>query len=58
MLGENVAYGPSIEAVHEELMASEGHRHNVLDPRFTVIGIGIVRGPDRWWVTQDFVQPE
>jgi uncharacterized protein YkwD len=56
-LGENVAYGPTIEAVHEELMASEPHRHNLLDPRFSVVGIGIVRGPDRWWVTQDFVQP-
>jgi uncharacterized protein YkwD len=56
-LGENVAYGPTVEQVHEMLMASDGHRHNLLDPRFTVVGIGIVEGSDRLWVTQDFVQP-
>jgi uncharacterized protein YkwD len=56
-LGENVAYGPTIEEVHRVLMESEHHRANLLDPRFTVIGIGIVRGVDRWWVTEDFVEP-
>ena len=25
-------------------MRSAGHRHNILSPRFRVIGIGIVRG--------------
>lgn len=56
-LGENVAYGPSVREVHDALMASPSHRDNILDPRFSVIGIGIVRGTDRWWVTEDFLEP-
>ena len=56
-LGENVAVGASSGEIHRALMASEPHRANVLDPRFTVIGIGAVQNERGWWVTQDFVQP-
>ena len=33
------------------------HRTNILDPDFTHVGVGIVRGPDgMFYITQDFVQ--
>ena len=55
--GENVAYNGDIESAHARLMASAGHRANILDARFTVAGIGVVRHPDgRWFITEDFIQ--
>jgi uncharacterized protein YkwD len=57
VLGENVAYAGDIETAHRTLMASEHHRANILDPRFTVAGFGVALVDGRWWVTQDFVQP-
>ena len=56
--GENVAYNSDIEAAHSRLMASAGHRANILDARFSVAGIGVVRAADgRYFITQDFIQP-
>lgn len=58
-LGENVAQNSSIDDAHRRLMASPGHRANVLDGRFSVIGIGVVRdGNGRLFVTEDFVAPK
>lgn len=57
LLGENVAFAPSVEESHRRLMASEGHRRNLLDARFTVVGIGTVFDDGRWWITQNFLQP-
>ena len=57
LLGENVAYDGSIDAAHRALMASPPHRANILDARFTVIGIGAEQRDRTWWVTEDFVQP-
>lgn len=42
--GENIACNQSVEAAHEALMNSPGHRENVLNASFTRIGIGIVDG--------------
>lgn len=56
--GENVAYNGDIDAAHARLMASPGHRANILDGRFSVAGFGVVRHADgRWFITQDFIQP-
>lgn len=57
LLGENVAYAPSVEEAHRRLMASDGHRRNILNARFSIVGIGTVFQNDRWWITQDFLQP-
>ena len=57
LLGENVAYDGSIDAAHRALMASPPHRANILDGRFTVIGIGAQLRDGTWWVTEDFLQP-
>lgn len=44
VIGENLAYAPSVELVHKGLMNSEGHRRNILSPDFGKIGIGIMDG--------------
>jgi uncharacterized protein YkwD len=39
-------------------MMSEGHRANLLNDRFTLIGIGIVPGEDGFlYITQEFARP-
>ena len=53
--GENVAAASSLERAHRALWASPSHRGNVLEPRFSHVGIGVVKGPDgRVWVTEIF----
>lgn len=52
---ENIAQGqPSAEAVVKAWMASPGHRQNILDARFTHIGIGFDANGNYW--TQQFIQ--
>jgi uncharacterized protein YkwD len=43
LFGENVAKGPSMAEAHAVLLASPAHRQNVVNPRFTHVGIGVVR---------------
>ncbi|WP_422377988.1 CAP domain-containing protein [Roseibium sp.] len=65
--GENIAWQSErgsqgieddVRQLHESLMNSPGHRANILNPDFTEIGIGIVRGDFRGYdsvaVTQNF----
>ena len=52
--GENVAFDTSIEQAHDGLMHSPPHRANILNPKFTAIGIGIVKRGNYFWVTEDF----
>lgn len=56
-LGENVGTSGSIDDVHDRLMASAPHRANLLDARFTVVGMGAVADGGAYWITQDFLQP-
>ena len=44
LVGENLAFSPDIKSAHEGLMNSEGHRANILDTRFHVIGVGVISG--------------
>jgi uncharacterized protein YkwD len=55
--GENIAYGNvTADQMMTMWMNSAGHRANILNPRFTRIGVGAVRTTSgRWWGTQDFV---
>lgn len=39
-IAENVGYGGSIAGVHDQFMRSSGHRANVLDRRWDVMGAG------------------
>jgi len=52
--GENVAYAPCPADVHEALMHSAPHRHNLLDQGFNVAGIAAVWSKGKLYVVQDF----
>jgi uncharacterized protein YkwD len=58
---ENIAAGqPNAAAVMSAWMASPGHRQNILDCRFTQIGVGVVNKPGSQYVvywTQEFGTP-
>ena len=54
-MGENIAQGQSdVPTVVASWMRSPGHRRNILDPEFRLVGFG--RGPDAHWV-QVFAAP-
>jgi uncharacterized protein YkwD len=58
--GENVAYGFSSgrSVVNHGWMHSEGHRANILNPQFRLMGIGARRSDSgRWYVSQVFGRP-
>ncbi|PKM95208.1 MAG: serine protease [Firmicutes bacterium HGW-Firmicutes-1] len=42
--GENIAGNQTVQAAHDALMKSPGHRANILSSDYTHIGIGIVEG--------------
>lgn len=42
--GENIAGAANTESAHQNLMNSQGHRANILNPAFNQIGIGIASG--------------
>jgi len=45
VVGENLALAATPKTVHEGLMASPGHRANILRQGFTRVGIGVIEGP-------------
>lgn len=55
-IGENIAAGyPTAAAVMTAWMKSPGHRANILNCRYTVIGVGsAIGGPYGYYWTQDF----
>lgn len=55
-LGENVARGDTfvMRFYHEQLLASPGHRENVLNAGFRQLGIGIGLSGGVYYVTQEF----
>ncbi|OGD20574.1 MAG: hypothetical protein A2W03_07925 [Candidatus Aminicenantes bacterium RBG_16_63_16] len=58
--GENVARsGVGLpDLIHGSLMASLGHRENILNPDFDTVGIGAAISDDGvFFVTQDFLKP-
>lgn len=44
VVGENLAFAPSLESAHKGLMNSEGHRANILSEDYHKIGIGVMDG--------------
>lgn len=42
--GENLAGAGSVESAHSMLMASSGHRANILNSRFNYFGVGVANG--------------
>lgn len=58
VVGENVGRGGTAPKIDTALMASPPHRANILDGRFTQVGIGIVEANGQLWVTQIFRKPD
>jgi uncharacterized protein YkwD len=60
-VGENVAMAPTIAQAEAMLMAEPpfqpNHRANILDRRFTEVGIGVVASAGAVWITEDFLTP-
>lgn len=52
--GENIAKYGSIEKAHAGLMASEGHRANIMNANYNRAGIGIVQVNGVYYITQWF----
>lgn len=57
-LGENVARNADIDDMHRRLMNSPHHRDNILNPRFTQVGVGVAVGENGGlFGTENFMQP-
>lgn len=56
---ENVAYNANVVKAHRALMASPGHRRNILDPGLTAVGTAVMTEPNGEWiyVCEDFATP-
>jgi uncharacterized protein YkwD len=58
--GENLAKVSSTSNpasfAHQQLMASPGHRANILEPMYTKVGIGVASSGGTYWFTQVFVR--
>jgi uncharacterized protein YkwD len=56
VMGENVARAHDDRAAHRALYASPSHRGNMLDARFTKVGIGFVvdAASGELWVAQEY----
>lgn len=52
--GENLAKSQSVQISHYRLMASNGHRSNILYSPYTHVGIGVVRYKSGVMITQIF----
>lgn len=57
LVGENVAANVSIDDAHRRLMASAGHRANLLSASFQQLGIGVARAGNTWYITEVFATP-
>ncbi|MDP3973737.1 MAG: CvpA family protein [Candidatus Daviesbacteria bacterium] len=44
IIGENLAYAPTVDLAHKGLMNSEGHRENILSEDYGKVGIGAIDG--------------
>ncbi|MFP5326754.1 MAG: CAP domain-containing protein [Acidimicrobiia bacterium] len=54
VLGENVGRGSNVAEVHAAFMESETHRAQILEPRYTEVGVGAVWADGEVWVAEVF----
>jgi hypothetical protein len=55
-VAENIAVADDAEEAHLALMGSPGHRANILDPRYNVVGIAAAKVGNHLYVTEDFAR--
>src|SRR2546423_4223196 len=53
--GENVGVGPRFDTLESAFENSQHHFENMIEPRFTSIGVGVVAKGDSFYVTEDFM---
>jgi hypothetical protein len=56
LIEENVAIGPTPEAIHEEWMQSEGHRANILNPEVDRVGVALMAKRGVLYAVADYAQ--
>jgi hypothetical protein len=54
VIEENVAVGPSADAIHEEWMQSPGHRTNLLSPDVDRVGVAVVTARGTLYAVADY----
>ena len=54
VIEENVAIGPSPDAIHEEWMQSPGHRQNLLSPEVDRVGVALVAARGVLYAVADY----
>jgi hypothetical protein len=57
LIGENVGVGQEAESLHRAFVDSPAHYENLVEARFTHIGVGVVEIDGTMWVTENFKQP-
>jgi uncharacterized protein YkwD len=55
-VAENVAVADNVDDAHFGLMASTGHRANILTTKYNAVGIAVVQAGKRIYVAQDFAR--
>ncbi len=55
-LGENVGRGPSVDSIHNALVASSEHYRNLTDPGFRYVGVGVVNANGTLYVSEVFME--
>jgi hypothetical protein len=53
-IAENIAMGPSAEAIEKQWMNSVPHRTNILDPQMNAIGIAVLEREGYLYAVEDF----
>lgn len=56
-LGENVGMGASVDELVDAFAASPPHLEHLIDPAYTLVGVGVVEAGGVLWVTEEFERP-
>lgn len=51
------SWAATIASLESAFYGSSGHRSNMLDPDFTLVGVAVVHGGGRLWVAEEFMRP-
>jgi hypothetical protein len=54
-LGENVGMGPSVDEIHDALVASPSHYANIVSVHYDSVGVGVVQSGSTKFVTFNFM---
>jgi uncharacterized protein YkwD len=53
-IAENVAFAPSLLRIHSGWMNSPGHRANLLNPAYTILGVAVIVSGREIYAVEDF----